>query len=73
MAHPDMKALTNEERPGHQKSLPNRALVCKCPVCPVVGESCMEQVMACCLCGGIYMRFLKYKCPSVICQSFMDK
>ena len=55
MVHPDMKALTNEERPSHQKSLSSSALVQKCPVCPVVEESCMEWVMACRLCGGIYM------------------
>ena len=42
MAHPDMKALTNEERPGHQKSLSSGALVQKHPACPVVGKSCME-------------------------------
>ena len=41
-AHPEMKVLTNKERPGHQKSLSSRALVLKCPACPVVGESCME-------------------------------
>ena len=40
MAHPDMKALTKEERPGHQKSLSSRALVWKRPACPVVGELC---------------------------------
>ena len=50
-----MKALTNEERPGHQKSLSSNALIQKHPACPVVGESCREQVMACYLCGGIYM------------------
>ena len=61
MAHPVMKALTNEERPGHQKSLSSRALVQKHPACPVVGELCMDQVMACCLCGGIYMWPLKYR------------
>ena len=40
--HPKMKALANEGRPGHQKSLSSRTLVLKCPACPVVGESCME-------------------------------
>ena len=34
-----------------------------------VGESCMEQVMACHSCGGMYMRPLKYKWPLVMCQS----
>ena len=73
MAHLDMKALTNEERPGHQKSLSSRALVQKRPTCPVVGESCMDWTMACCLCGGIYMQPLKYRWLLVICQSSMDK
>ena len=50
-----MKALTNEERPSHQKSLSSRALVQKCPACPVVGKSCMDWTMVCCLCGGIYV------------------
>ena len=50
-----MKAWTGEERPGHQKSLSSRALVLKHPACPVVGESCMKQVMACRSCGGMYM------------------
>ena len=59
--HPEMKALTNEERPGHQKSHSNMALVLKHPVCPVVEESCMEHTMACHLCGGIYIQPLKYK------------
>ena len=36
---PRYEALTNEERPGHQKSLSSRALVQKRPTCPVVGES----------------------------------
>ena len=56
-----MKALTNEERPGHQKSLSSRALVQKCSACPVVGESCMDRTMGCRLCGGIYMWPLKYR------------
>ena len=73
MAHQDMKALRNEERPGHQKSLSSRALVQKRPACPVVGESCMDQTMACHLCGGIYMQPLKYRWPLVICQSSMDE
>ena len=47
-----MNALTNEECPGHQKSLSSRALVLKHPACLVVGESCMERVMACHSCGG---------------------
>ena len=68
-----MKALTNEERPGHQKSLSSRALVRKCPTCPVVGESCIDQTMACRSCGGIYMRPLKYRWPLVMCQSSMDE
>ena len=68
-----MKALTNEERPGHQKSLSSRALVQKRPACSVVGESCMDQTMACRLCGGIYMQPLKYRWPLVMCQSFMDE
>ena len=63
MAHPDMKVLTNEERPGHQKSLSSRALVQKCPACPVVGESCIDWTMACRSCGGIYMCPLKYRWP----------
>ena len=33
----------------------------------------MKRVMACCLCGGMYMRPLKYRWPLVICQSFMDE
>ena len=53
--HLEMKALMNEERPGHQKSCSNRALVLKCPACLVVGESCMEHVMACHSCGGMYI------------------
>ena len=73
MAHPDMKVLTNEERPGHQKSLSSRALVLNCPACPVVGGLCIDQTMACCSCGGIYMRPLKYRWPLVMCQSFMDE
>ena len=68
-----MKALTNEESPGHQKSLSSSALVQKRPACPVVGESCMEQVMACCSCGGMYMQPLKYRWPLVIYQSFIDE
>ena len=68
-----MKALTNEESPGHQKSLSSKALVQKHPACPVVGESCMDRVMACRLCGGIYMQRLKYRWPLVICQSSMDE
>ena len=32
-----MKVLTNEKRPGHQKSHSSRALVLKHPACPVVG------------------------------------
>ena len=44
--HLEIKALTNKERLGHQKSLSSRALVLKHPACPVVGELCMEQVMA---------------------------
>ena len=63
----------NEESPGHQKSLSRSALVWKCPACPVVGESCMERVMACHLCGGMYMQPLKYRWPLVICQSFIDE
>ena len=59
----------NGKRPGHQKSLSSRALVLKCPACPVVGESCMEQVMACRSCGGMYMQPLKYKWLLVMCQS----
>ena len=39
-----MKVLTNEERPGHQKSCSNRALVLKCLACPVVGELHMYGV-----------------------------
>ena len=73
MVHPDMKAFTNEERPGHQKSLSSRALVRKHPACLVVGESCMDWTMACRSFGGIYMRPLKYRWPLVICQSSMDE
>ena len=73
MVHPDMKALTNEERPGHQKSLSSRALVQKRPACPVVGEPCIDQTMACCSCGGIYMRPLKYRWPFVMRQLSMDE
>ena len=73
MVHPDMKALTNEERPGHQKSLSSRALFRKRPACPMVGELCMDRMMACLLCGGIYMRPLKYRWPLVIYQSSMDE
>ena len=73
MVHPDMKVLTNEERPGHQKSLSSRALVRKCPACPVVGELCIDRTMACRSCGGIYMRPLKYRWPLVMCQLFMDE
>ena len=65
-----MKVLTNEERPGHQKSLSNRALVQKHPACPVVGKLCIDWTMACHSCGGI---FLKYRWPLVMCQSFMDE
>ena len=68
-----MKALTNEERPGHQKSLSSRALVRKRPACPVVGELCIDWTMACRSCGGIYMRPLKYRWPLVMCQSFVDE
>ena len=68
-----MKALTNEEMPGHQKSLSNRALVRKRPACPVVGESCMDWTMACYSCGEIYMQPLKYRWPLVMCQSSMDE
>ena len=73
MAHPDMKALTKEERPGHQKSFSSRAFVRKRPACPVVGESCIDQTMACHSCGGIYMRPLKYRWPLVMCQLSMDE
>ena len=68
-----MKALTNEESPGHQKSLSSKALVLKRPTCPVVGESCMDWVMACHSCEGMYMRPLKYRWPLVICQSSMEE
>ena len=68
-----MKALTNEESPGHQKSLSNKALVQKHPACSVVGELCMDQVMACCSCGEMYIWPLKYRWPLVICQSSMDE
>ena len=68
-----MKVLTNEERPGHQKSLSSKALVQKCPACPVVGRSCTDRTMACRLCGGIYMRPLKYRWLLVMCQSSMDE
>ena len=71
--HPVMKALTKEESPGHQKSHSRRALVWNCPTCPVVGELCMERTMACRLCGGMYMRPLKYRWPLVICQSSLEK
>ena len=67
------EGIDNEERPGHQKSLSSRALVRKCPACPVVGESCMDWTMACHLCGGIYIRPLKYRWPLVMCQSSMDE
>ena len=33
----------------------------------------MEWVMACRLCGGMYMQPLKYRWPLVICQSFMNE
>ena len=56
-----MKAVTNEEKPSHQKCLSSKALVQKRPACPVVGELCMDWVMACCSCGGIYMQPLKYR------------
>ena len=68
-----MKALTNEERPGHQKSLSSKALVRKHPACPVVGESWMDQMMACHSCRGMYMQPLQYRWPLVICQSSMDE
>ena len=68
-----MKALTKEESPGHQKSLSSKALVWKCLACPVVGALCIKWVMACCSCGGIYMRPLKYRWPFVMCQSSIDK
>ena len=68
-----MKALTKEESLGHQKSRSRRALVWNRSACPVVGESCMEQTMACCSCGGIYMRPLKYKWPLVIFQSSLEE
>ena len=55
MVHPAIKVLTKEESPGHQKSCSRSALVRNHPTCPVVGESCMERTMACCLCGGMYM------------------
>ena len=68
-----MKALTNEESPSHQKSHSRSALVQKRPACPVVGELCMEWVMACHSCGGMYMQPLKYRWPLVICQSFTEE
>ena len=73
MAHLVIKALTNEERPGHQKSLSSKTLVQNRPTGPVVGELCMDQTMAWCSCGGMYMQPLKYRWPLVICQSFMDE
>ena len=68
-----MKALTKEERPGHQKSLSSKALVQKRPACPVVGALCMDLTIACCSCGRMYMRPLKYRWPLVICQSSTDE
>ena len=73
IVHPEMKALTKEESPGHQKSRSKRALVQNRPVCPVVGESCMKQTMACRSCGGMYIRPLKYRWPLVICQSSLEE
>ena len=73
IAHPEMKVLTKEESPGHQKSRSKRALVRNRPACPVVGESCMERTMACRSCGGMYMRPLKYRWPLVICQSSLEE
>ena len=61
IAHPKMKVLTNDETPGHQKSLSSKALVWKCLACPVVGESCIACTMAHCSCGRIYIQPLKYK------------
>ena len=63
----------NDESPGHQKSLFSSILVQKCPTCPVVGELCIEQVMACHSCGGMYMYPLKYRWLLVICQLFIDE
>ena len=73
MAHLAIKALTKEESPGHQKSCSRSALVRNHPVCPVVGESCMERTMACRSCRGMYMRPLKYRSLLVICQSSMEE
>ena len=33
----------------------------------------MEQTMACCLCGGMYIQPLKYRWPLVICQSSLEE
>ena len=72
-AQPEMKALTNDNKPGHQKSHSNKTSVLKCPACPVVGESCIECTMACCSCGGIYIQPLKYRWLLVIWQSFLKE
>ena len=37
------KALTKEDKPGHQKSRSMMALVQKRPACPEVGDLCKEQ------------------------------
>ena len=73
IAHLEMKVLMKEESPGHQKSRSKRALVRNRPACPVVGELCMKRTMACCSCGGMYMRPLKYRWPLVICQSSLEE
>lgn len=57
----------------HQKSCSNSILVLKHPACLVVEKSCKKHTMACCLCGGISIHSLKYRCPLLMCQSVLQE
>ena len=50
----EMKAMTNKDRPGPQKSHLTMALVQKCPACPEVGDSCKEETRKWQADGGTY-------------------
>ena len=50
VAQPETKALTKEDKPGHQKSRSMMALVQKCPACPEVGgfmQGANKRVVGC--------------------------
>ena len=59
MAQPETKAVTKEDRPGHQKSHLTMALVQKHPACLEAGDSCKEETREQWADGGMYIYPLK--------------